>query len=163
MNKTKYLIIVFLLLFAGILQAQNTKVLSGRVFEMVDGEKQPIPGANVVVANSQNRFLTGVATGGTGEYNFRVPANEENLSIIFSFIGLKSQRVPYTGQATIDVVLESEDRTVAEVTVQGRHIDRVTGITEKQQTSATQRVEMDEIMAVSPVTSLEEALQGQLG
>ncbi|WP_339740218.1 SusC/RagA family TonB-linked outer membrane protein [uncultured Sunxiuqinia sp.] len=163
MNKTKYIIIVFLLLFAGILQAQNTKVLSGRVFEMVDGEKQPIPGANVVVANSQNRFLTGVATGGTGEYNFRVPANEENLSIIFSFIGLKSQRVPYTGQATIDVVLESEDRTVAEVTVQGRHIDRVTGITEKQQTSATQRVEMDEIMAVSPVTSLEEALQGQLG
>lgn len=163
MNKTKYLTLVFLLLFAGILQAQNTKVLSGRVFEMVDGEKQPIPGANVVVANSQNRFLTGVATGGTGEYNFRVPANEEELSIIFSFIGLKSQRVPYTGQPTIDVVLESEDLAVGEVTVQGRHIDRVTGITEKQQTAATQRVDMDEIMSVSPVTSLEEALQGQLG
>ncbi len=155
--------IVFLLLFTGILQAQNTKVLSGRVFEMVDGEKQPIPGANVVVANSQNRFLTGVATGGTGEYNFRVPANEENLSIIFSFIGLKSQKVPYTGQAIIDVVLESEDRIVGEVTVEGRHIDRVTGITQKQQTAATQRVDMDEIMSVSPVTSLEEALQGQLG
>ncbi|WP_159518448.1 SusC/RagA family TonB-linked outer membrane protein [Sunxiuqinia indica] len=163
MNKTKYLIIVFLLLFSGILQAQNTKVLSGRVFEMVDGEKIPIPGANVVVANSQNRFLTGVATGPSGEYNFRVPSNEENLSIIFSFIGLKSQKISYEGQAKIDVVLESEDRQVNEVTVTGRHVDRVTGITQKQQTAATQRVEMDEIMAVSPVTTLEEALQGQLG
>ncbi len=98
MNKIKYLIIVFLLLFTGILQAQNTKVLSGRVFEMVNGEKKPIPGANVVVANSQNRFLTGVATGPDGGYNFRVPANEKDLSIIFSFIGLKSKKVAYTGR-----------------------------------------------------------------
>ncbi|RKD90960.1 SusC/RagA family TonB-linked outer membrane protein [Mangrovibacterium diazotrophicum] len=163
MNKIKYLIIVFILLFSGMLQAQNTKVLSGRVFEMVNGEKQPIPGANVVVANNQNRFLTGVATGPNGEYNFRVPANEEGLNIIFSFIGLKSKKIPYTGQPTIDVVLESEDKVVTEVVVQGRHVDRVTGITEKQQTAATQRVDMDEIMSVSPVTSLEEALQGQLG
>ncbi|WP_163707315.1 SusC/RagA family TonB-linked outer membrane protein [Mangrovibacterium lignilyticum] len=163
MNKTKYLIIVFLLLFSGILQAQTSKVLSGRVFEMVNGEKQPIPGANVVVANDQNRFLTGVATGPSGEYNFRVPTNEDNLSIIFSFIGLKSKKIEYTGQPTIDVVLESEDRQVTEVVVQGRHVDRVTGITQKQQTAATQRVEMDEIMAVSPVNTLEEALQGQLG
>jgi len=152
-----------MLLFSGILQAQNTKVLSGRVFEMVNGEKQPIPGANVVVANNQNRFLTGVATGANGEYNFRVPTNEEGLNIIVSFIGLKSKVVPYKGQSTLDVVLESEDRVVTEVVVAGRHIDRVTGITEKQQTAATQRVEMDEIMAVSPVNTLEEALQGQLG
>jgi TonB-linked SusC/RagA family outer membrane protein len=163
MNKIKYLIIVFLLLFSGILQAQNTKVLSGRVFEMVNGVKQPIPGANVVVANSQNRFLTGVATGANGAYNFRVPANEKDLNIIVSFIGLKSKKIPYTGQSTLDVVLESEDKVMTEVVVQGRHVDRVTGITEKQQTAATQRVEMDEIMAVSPVNTLEEALQGQLG
>lgn len=163
MNKTTSIIIVFLLLFSGILHAQNTKILSGRVFEMVDGEKKPIPGANVVVANSQNRFLTGVATGANGEYNFRVPVTDEELNIIFSFIGLKSKKVTYNGQPTIDVVLESEDRVVTEVTVTGRHVDRITGITEKQQTAATQRVEMDEIMSVSPVNTLEEALQGQLG
>lgn len=163
MNKIKYLIIVFLLLFTGILQAQNSKVLSGRVFEMVNGEKTPIPGANVVVANSQNRFLTGVATGPDGGYNFRVPTTEKDLNIIVSFIGLKSKKVPYTGQATLDVVLESEDRVMTEVVVEARHVDRVTGITQKQQTAATQRVEMEEIMAVSPVNTLEEALQGQLG
>ena len=163
MNKIKYLIVVFILLFSGMLRAQNTKVLSGRVFEMVNGEKQPIPGANVVVANSQNRFLTGVATGPNGEYNFRIPANEKELNIIFSFIGLKSQKIPYTGQPSIDVVLKSDEQVVNEVVVQGRHVDRVTGVSEREQTAATQRVKMDEIMTVSPVTSIEEALQGQLG
>ncbi len=164
MNKIKCLTIVSLLLFSGLLQAQSSKVLSGRVFEIANGEKQPIPWANVVVANSQNRFLTGVATGLNGEYNLRIPSGEEGeLNIIFSFIGLKSQKIPYTGQAIIDVTLESGSTSIGEIVVEGQHIDRVTGISEKQQTAATQRVKMDEIMAVSPVTSLEEALQGQLG
>lgn len=130
---------------------------------MVDGQKRPIPGANVVVANSQNRFLTGVATGPDGEYNFRVPANEKGLSIIVSFIGMKSEKIAYTGQKTLDVVLGSDERVVSEVVVQGRQVDRVTGITQREQTAATQRVKMDEIMSVSPVTTIEEALQGQLG
>jgi len=162
MNKLKYLIIVFLLLISGMLRAQ-TAVVSGRVFEMIDGQKKPIPGANVVVANSQNRFLTGVATGPDGNYTLRVPTAEKDLSLIYSFIGLKSQKMPYTGQKTQDVVLKSDDQVVSEVVVSGRHVDRITGISEKEQTAATQRVQMEEIMAASPVTTIEEALQGQLG
>lgn len=162
MNKLKYSIIILLFLMTGMLRAQTT-TLTGKVFEMVDGKKQPVPGVNVVVANSQNRFLTGVATSVNGEYNIRIPANEENLSIIFSFVGMKSQKVAYTNQSTVDATLESDDQTVAEILIQGRQVDRMTGITEKEQTAATQRVKMEEIMEISPVTTIEEAIQGQLG
>lgn len=161
MNKIKYFLILVFLLNAGTLLAQ-TSVLTGKVFEMVDGVKQPVPGANVVVANSQNRFLTGVATGMNGEYTIRIP-NEQNLSIIFSFVGMKSEKLPYTKQPSIDIVLKSDEQVMTEVVVEARQVDRVTGITEREQTAATQRVKMDEIMEFSPVTSIEEAIQGQLG
>jgi len=162
MNNIRYLTIVLLLLLPGVLKSQTT-VMSGIVYELVNGKKQPVPGANVVVANSQNRFLTGVATAITGEYNIRVPANETDLSIIASFVGMKSEKIKYTGQKTLDITLKPDDQVVDEVVVQGRHVDRITGISEIEQTAATQRVKMDEIMEFSPVTTIEEALQGQLG
>ncbi len=162
MNKIKYLLFILLFLFTGMLRAQ-TNVLSGIVYELVDGKKEPVPGANVVIANSQNRFLTGVATTMTGEYNIRIPSNEKDLSIIVSFVGMKSQKIKYTGQKALDVILKSDEQVVNEVIVQGRHVDRITGISDKEQTAATQRVDMDEIMEASPVTTIEEALQGQLG
>ena len=161
MRKIKYLLFILLFLFTGMLRAQ-TKVLSGIVYEMVNGKKEPVPGANVVIANSQNRFLTGVATTMTGEYNIRIP-REKDLSIIVSFVGMKSQKIKYTGQQTLDVILKPDEQVVNEVVVQGRHVDRITGISDREQTAATQRVKMDEIMAASPVTTIEEALQGQLG
>ena len=89
-----------------------------------------------VVANSQNRFLTGVATGIDGGYIIRIPANEENLTIIFSFVGMKSEKIEYTGQPAIDVVLGADKMVVDEVVVQGRQVDRMTGITEREQTAS---------------------------
>jgi TonB-linked SusC/RagA family outer membrane protein len=162
MNKILYIIILVLSFYPHLVFAQS-KVLSGKVYEMISGEKTTVPGANVVVANSQNRFLTGVATDMDGGYNMRIPDTEENLSIVFSFVGMKSKRVEYKGQATLDVVLESEEKIINEVVVQGSHIDRITGISERQQTAATQRVEVEELMKSAPVTSVEEVLQGQLG
>jgi len=164
MYKLKYLILITLLCFmSGLAKAQKTTVLTGKVYEIVDGEKQPVPGANVVVVNSQKRFLTGVPTGPNGEYNIRIPVTNEKLKILVSFIGLKSKAVDFKNQATLDFTLEADTKQVDEVVVEARHVDRVTGITAKQQTSATQRVSMDEIMANSPATSVEDALQGQLG
>ena len=162
MNKLKYLLIILLIILPGLIQAQ-TRTLTGKVFEMVGSESQPMPGVNVVVANSQNRFLTGVATGIDGGYIIRIPANEENLTIIFSFVGMKSEKIEYTGQPAIDVVLGADKMVVDEVVVQGRQVDRMTGITEREQTAATQRVKIEEIMQISPVTTIEEAIQGQLG
>jgi TonB-linked SusC/RagA family outer membrane protein len=162
MHILKYLFLVLILFSPGMLMAQTT-VLSGIVYELANGKKVPVPGANVVIANNQNRFLTGVATAENGEYNLRIPANEKELSVIVSFVGMKSEKIRFTGQKRLDVVLKPDDRVVEEVVVQGRYVDRITGISDIEQTTATQRVKMDEIMQFSPVTTIEEALQGKLG
>ncbi|MCC8174351.1 MAG: SusC/RagA family TonB-linked outer membrane protein [Odoribacter sp.] len=163
MNKLKYIIIVLLLLFSETLLAQ-TAVLSGRVYETINGKQEPALAVNVIVANSQNRYLTGTTTGMNGEYNLRIPSGEGELSIIFSFVGMKTQTIKYTGQTVLDITLEPDQQLLDEFVISERRIERNDlGISEKQQVTATQRISMDEIMETSPVTSIEEALQGRLG
>ena len=77
---------------------------------------------------------------------------------------MKTQRVKYTGQTNLNIRMESESKTVDEVVVSAKRIERNDlGITNKEMISATQKVNMDDLVATAPVVSVEEALQGQLG
>lgn len=77
---------------------------------------------------------------------------------------MKTQRVKYTGQVNLNIRMESESRTVDEVVVSAKRIERNDlGITNKEMISATQKVNMDDLVAAAPIVSVEEALQGQLG
>lgn len=160
MEKIRYLILTLIFAMPVSLLAQ-TNILSGFVYELVDGKKQPLPGANVVVVDKQNRILTGVATSVTGEYNIQIPANEEDLKITASFVGMKSQTVNYRGQNRLDFVLTSEEYTIEEFVVEAQRINRM-GITDKEQTAATQRIMVDEITQTAPIVTIEEALQGRI-
>lgn len=164
MNRIKIIIpfVILFLISVKHIYAQ-TSIISGIVYELIDGEKVPVTGANVVYANSQNRFITGVTTDFDGRYVLRIPQGEKGSSIIFSFIGFVSQKIPYENQSTINVVMKEDTKQISDVVVSASYTDRVTGISEKQQTAATQRINMEEIMSVSPVTTVGEALQGQLG
>jgi TonB-linked SusC/RagA family outer membrane protein len=139
------------------------RVVSGTVFEMLNGKKERLTGVNVVFANSQNRFLTGIATGVSGEYSLKVPEGEGDLTLTFSFIGMKTQIIKYTGQKTLDVILEAQETLMDEVTVVGGTHRNDLGLTDRQVISATQRIKLDDIMGVTPVSSVDEALQGRLG
>ena len=142
-------------------QAQN-RVLTGVVSEMFGKSLEPICGANVVVVNSQNRYVKGTVTNMNGEYVLDVPANQKNLKIRFSYIGMKTVTINYTGQTHYDVTLSSQT-TLKEVTVEGTRRDRdQMGISKLEQTSATQKLNMTEIVDQTPVASIEEALQGQI-
>lgn len=108
MKKHTYILLVAaLLLMAGEALAQKT-VLSGRVTELLGGRQEPIFSANVVVVNTQNRYLNGVVTDVNGYYNLTVPVSGEPLTIKVSFIGMKTKTFPFTGQKTLNVVLESD-------------------------------------------------------
>ena len=64
----------------------------------------------------------------------------------------------------MNVVLKDDTQTINEVVVQGKRIERNDlGISAREQSSATQKVSMEDLVAVAPVTSIEDALQGQLG
>lgn len=151
------------LLLAADVSAQNI-ILSGRVTERFGGSIEPIYSANVVVVNKQNRYLNGVITDLDGNYNISVPADEEGLRIRISYIGMKTQTFPFTGQRRLDVLLEEDTQTLTDVVITEKRIERDgMGVSRREQTSATQKLDMEEIISNVPVSSIEEALQGQLG
>ena len=161
----KKIFIPILLFFAMLpFGAAAQDVVTGNVVEMLGNSKEPCIGVNVTFQNSQNRIVAGAVTDFNGNYSLKVPKGEKGLTLVFSYIGMKSQRFKYTGQKTLDVTMESDAHQIKEVQVQGRRGSRnEMGLTQRQQSFATQKISMDELTAVSPVTSIEEALQGQLG
>ena len=162
MSIVKYVSLAFLLIWCGELWAQ-TQIVTGKVYELDGKNKLPAIGVNIVVVNNQNRFLTGVTTDVNGDYRIVVP-NEKDLSLNFSFIGMKAQTVKFTGQKRIDITLEPDTKELGEVVVTGERIRKNDmGLTDKQVVSATQRIKVDEMVETMPVSSIEDVLQGQLG
>ena len=141
----------------------QVKVLSGKVTEMFGATAEPMVGVNVNILNSQNRSLGGTITNMDGIYNLKVP-NENNLTIVFSYIGMKTQRIKYNGQTKLNITMKDDTQSINEVVISGKRIERNDmGISSREQSSATQKVNMEDLVAIAPVTSIEDALQGQLG
>jgi hypothetical protein len=77
------LVVVMLLLLACGVNASAQKVITGTVTELFGTTKEPIIGANVVLVNSQNRYVKGVVTDMNGNYSIQVPSDAGNLRIKF--------------------------------------------------------------------------------
>ena len=159
MNRLRILIFSF---FNILILTVSAQTITGNVSEMLGNTKEPIMGANVVLVNSQNRYVKGAVTDMNGNYNLQVPKDAKNLRLQVSYIGMKTQTVKYTGQTQLNFTLENQ-ATIQEVTVQGTRgsRDRM-GISRMEQTSSVQKIDLSEIVETSPVTSVEEALQGQI-
>ncbi|NDV65345.1 SusC/RagA family TonB-linked outer membrane protein [Bacteroides sp. 224] len=163
MKLLKYILIATLLWSTGEVFAQ-VRVVSGKITELMGKQVEPIMGVNVNVVNSQNRSLGGTISNMEGFYRLQIPENEKDITLVYSFIGMKTQRIKYTDQTVLNVRLESAVESLGQVEITGKRIDRNSmGITQKEMVSATQKVQMEDLIAHSPVTSIEEALQGQLG
>ena len=162
MKQKKIFIFLITLLCSMGMMAQE-KVITGKVTETLDnGMEEPIIGANVVLVNNQNRYIKGVVTDIDGNYYLQVPADSKNLKVRATYIGMKAQTVNYNGQTQIDFKLVNET-TLQEVTVTGTRGGRDgMGISRMEQTSSVQKVDLSAIVETSPVTSVEEALQGQI-
>ncbi|MEI6276948.1 MAG: carboxypeptidase-like regulatory domain-containing protein, partial [Prolixibacteraceae bacterium] len=91
-------------------QSKQGRQFSGKV---TDRSGLPIPGVSVVVKGSK----TGITTDNEGNFYLTLPADA--ISLIFSFIGMKSQEVIITNKTTINVVLEEETIALEEVVAIG--------------------------------------------
>ena len=162
MKKRNIITIIVALLCPLSMMAQE-KVLTGKVTERLDnGTEDPIIGANVVLVNNQNRYIKGAVTDIDGNYMLQVPADARNIKVQASYIGMKTKTVNYSGQTELNFMLENETM-LQEVTVTGTRGGRdAMGISRLEQTSAVQKVDLASIVDHSPVTSVEEALQGQI-
>ncbi len=93
------------------LQQAAVDTVRGRVTDADTGA--PLPGVNVVAAGT----TVGTATGSGGRYTLAAPDDADSL--VFSFVGFETTRVPIDGRSVIDVVLEPLTVMGEEVVVVG--------------------------------------------
>ena len=150
MSPIKYSLLLLCLMISCTLSAQTSSgFISGKVYEIYQGKHEPSIGVNVSIENNQRRVLTGVTT--------------DAATIVFSFIGMETQRIAYTGQKTMTVVMEASSQELSEVNVSAERVETTDmGISVREQTAATQKIDMSSVVETLPVSSVEEALQGRL-
>lgn len=93
-------------------QTTESKKLSGTV---IDAEGNALPGVTILVKGT----TLGTATDMDGKYNLTLPLTGQDLILVFSFIGMDSKEVTYTGQQTINVTLVASATEIDEVVVTG--------------------------------------------
>ncbi len=98
-----------LISFFGIQSVFAQTTVDGTVTSADDGGT--LPGVSVIVEGTS----LGTTTDMDGKFNLNVP--DGSTAIIFSFIGMETQTIAFTGQSTINVVLESSSQVLDEFIV----------------------------------------------
>lgn len=79
-----------------------------------DEKGRPLPGVTVLIKGT----TMGVVTDADGNYSIELPGLQD-VRLIFSFIGMETQEVAYTGQKEINVIMQEEITEMDEVVVTG--------------------------------------------
>ena len=89
----------------------QTKTITGRVTSAE--EPEGVPGASVVVKGTTQGTITDL----DGGYSITVPENASSL--VFSFVGYLTKEMPIGSNSVIDVVMDTDVKTLNEVVVTG--------------------------------------------
>ncbi|MCG8582581.1 MAG: SusC/RagA family TonB-linked outer membrane protein, partial [Bacteroidales bacterium] len=138
-----------MLLLGWSLLAQNS-TLSGTVTDAADNS--PIPGVSVFVKGT----TTGTITSADGTYSLSVP--DDASVIVYSFVGMKTQEIAYSGQSKINVSLQSDAIDMDEVVVTGYGVTKKAAFTGAASTLGDEKI-IDRTNA-NPVRSLEGNVAG---
>lgn len=138
-----------------IVPATESRTVTEEVRRKVEGvvrdEKgEPLPGVAVMLEGT----TFGVATDGRGKYALEFADTKEAV-LVFSFIGMKSQRIPVAGRTVIDVKMESEQQQIDEVVVVAY------GTRKKGTIAGSVSTVKSEKLANVPAAGFDQALQGQ--
>ncbi len=143
--KTKLLLIA-ITLFGISMYAQDSYQLKGVVN---DASNMPIPGVNIVVANSTK----GTATDFDGIFEIEVKAGDV---INISYIGYVGQKITITNQRQLNITLSDDAALLDEVVVVGYGTQKRSNIS-----GAVSRVGGDEVAAIQ-AARVDDALAGKL-
>jgi TonB-linked SusC/RagA family outer membrane protein len=101
---------------------QGNIVVKGVVFEKQDREV-PLAGASVVVKGSGDGTIT------NAQGRFQLTVANEDVTLVFSYIGMTPQEIVVGKQRDFNVYLESGDETLDEVVVTGYGTQRKSDLT----------------------------------
>ena len=92
-----------------------------------DEKGHPLPGVAILLKGT----TIGVATDIDGKYSLQLPSSQ-SITLVFSFVGMKTQEIAYTGQSELNVVMVAEASELEDVVVTGYQTivrEKVTGST----------------------------------
>ena len=129
---------------------KETITLKGVV---TDEDGNPLPGVAVILKGT----TLGSATDKDGHYSLSLMKTSE-ITLVFTFIGMESQEISYTGENTINVIMKEGQTELEEVTVVStgyQTIDR------RKLTSAVTSIKAADIV-VPGLTSIDQMLEGHV-
>lgn len=150
-NKKKWLSRWAVFLLISILY--NTSVFAQQTVmgTVRDQSGQVLQGVNVQVSG-QN---VGTATNANGE--FTLENISEQATLVFSYLGYKTQSVSLAGSTSISVTLESDEELLDEVVVVGYETR-----TRQSLTGSVVNVNTADLKKINPVNNITNALQGMI-
>ncbi|MDP3644395.1 MAG: TonB-dependent receptor [Bacteroidota bacterium] len=129
------------------LVSAQQKSVSGKVTDSSGGG---LPGVSVVIKGT----TTGITTDANGNYLLsNVP---ENATLVFSFVGMKTQEVAVGSKSTINVVLIEDAIDIEEVVAVGYGVQKKTTIT-----GSISTVKGEELAAI-PAANISQSIAGKL-
>jgi TonB-dependent SusC/RagA subfamily outer membrane receptor len=136
-----------LIVIAGVGKAVNPVTIKGRV---TDEKEAPLPGVSVRLKGSTG----GVSTGNDGDFQLTVP--NENATLVFTFIGFKTQEINISQNQVVNVKLIPDQSSLNEVLVVGYGTQKRSDITGAVASFSAKNVEE------KPINRVEQALIGQM-
>ncbi|GAB3949204.1 TonB-dependent receptor [Spirosoma harenae] len=115
-----------------------------------DHKGEPLPGVNVLIKGTK----TGSVTDIKGTFRLNLPTGNETL--IFSYIGFKTQEVGVAGRTNLTIQLEEDAAALGEVVVVGYGVQKKASLT-----GAVVALDMKAVQDL-PVNNLSAVLTGQL-
>lgn len=129
-------------------EAIKTWIIQGCV---TDKNKNPLPGVSISIKGTS----FGVATDVLGNYKLEIPGTPET-TLLFSFVGMKSQEIKVSGTKTLNIVMEEDNTDLDEVTVVAYGERK-----KRELISSISSVKAEDIKEV-PSASIENLLQGHM-
>jgi TonB-dependent starch-binding outer membrane protein SusC len=148
-NKGSFILSKVLLVFLFTLQLTvygQGKQITGTVY---DESGETLPGVNVVVKGTTN----GTITSFDGTYSLMV--TDENVSLLFSFVGYLEQTIAVGNKTQINVTLQEDVQEMDEVVVVGYGTQKKSDLTGSISSISSESLENQ------PSTRVDEAIQGK--
>ncbi len=116
---------------------------------VTDADGNPLPGVNIIIKGT----LTGTITNADGNYNIEV--EDTDATLVFSFIGYRTQEIKIAGRNVINITLEEEAISLEEVVAIGY------GTMKKSDLTGSVTSISSEELAAYPSLGITEAIQGR--
>lgn len=143
--KKNLLLLMLALLLPAFMYGQEQTV-SGTV---LDTYNMGVPGASIVEKGTTNGTITDF------DGNYTLTVSNKNATLVFSFIGYKTQEVPVAGKAKVDVILQENAEQLDEVVVTGY------GGSQKRATLTTSISKLDNaVLENAAMSNAGQSLQG---